>query len=127
MKTRLYLQITCLFILLATANTFAVTYTNTVSVGISYLCNQLDHGSNRADLVISSPVNLDGNRILKWTCAGYTSATYDSSSASGFSDALGNPIAAPILPTGEGFVFDNQSGVSVSLIFTGTVHTPTLP
>src|SRR4051794_41824230 len=127
MMTHPFLRIACLLIVIATTDGLAASYTNTVPVGASYLCNQLDHGSNTADLVISSPVNLDGSQILKWTCGGYTVGGFYLTSGTGFLDSGGNPIPPPSLPPGGGFVFNKQAGVPVGLGFPGRGPTPPAP
>jgi len=57
-----------------------LTYTKTLPPGYSLIANQLDHGSNTADVVFPNPTgDLDGCRILQADCAGgYTVATFDS-------------------------------------------------
>jgi hypothetical protein len=111
----------------ATTCVWADSYTKVLPTGSSLLANHFDHGTNRPDVVFSSSEPLDGNRILKHNCAAWDVFTFDSTSPTGFSDSGGNPIPAPLLPPGEGFFFDNTSGSSLSLVFSGTPVVPILP
>jgi len=45
---------------------------------------------------------------------GFTPANYDSTSATGFSDSLGNPIPEPQIGVGQGFFFDNLNAAAVT-------------
>ena len=103
-------------------------YTVGLPNGNSLIANQLDHGSNTADVVISNPNGTrDGDAILKWNCNGYTQVFFDSSSPSGFSDSSFSPVPAPTLAPGVGFFYSNFQGASNSVTFTGTPHVPVLP
>jgi hypothetical protein len=106
-------------------------YTNTIPFGQSLIVNQLDHGSNTADVLFPNPYGLhDGDELMcNYNCANgaLTTVIFDSSSASGFDDTNGLPLAAaPALPPGAGFFYLNYNG-TYSLAFTGTAHVPTLP
>ena len=105
----------------------ADSYTNVIPQGYSLIANQLDHGSNTADVVFSNTGNLDFSSISKWNCSAFTVAYFDSTSPSGFSDSGANPIPAPTVKPGEAFFFNNQSGSTQTLTFTGTPHVPVLP
>jgi Immunoglobulin I-set domain len=106
---------------------FWASYTNVAPVGYSYLCNQLDHFNNLANVVIPNTGSYDGDQLLLWNCSSFQTYTFDSTSSTGFSDAGGVPIAAPSLPPGQGFQFNNISGAPQTVVFTGTPHVPVLP
>jgi hypothetical protein len=105
----------------------ADSYTNVIPAGNSLIANQLDHGSNTADVVFPNPTgSLDSCSILKWNCTSFTTYYFDSASPSGFDDNNFSPVAAPMLNPGEAFFFNNQFS-PFSLTFTGTPHVPVLP
>jgi hypothetical protein len=67
----------------------------------------------------------DGDQVLLWTGVSYRTYGLDSTSPTGFSDSGGTPIGAPILTSGLGFLYNNQSGASNNLTFVGQVRTGT--
>jgi hypothetical protein len=131
MKIRLFSTLVS-FLALTTASGFAQGgYTLNLPVGQSLLCNQLDHGSNTADILFPNPSGQrDGDQLrYEYNCtnASFTIVTFDSAQPTGFGDALDiNPVPAPVLAPGTGFFYANNS-VSNSITFTGTPHVPVLP
>jgi hypothetical protein len=67
----------------------------------------------------------DGDQVLKWTGLSWAINNLDSASPTGFSDSGGNPVPAPTLPSGLGYLYNNQSGVSNNLTYVGEVRTGT--
>src|SRR5207302_214086 len=67
----------------------------------------------------------DGNSLLIWSGTGWRNNNLDSSSPTGFSDANGAPSAAPILSSGQGYLYYNGLGVSNNLTYVGQVRTGT--
>jgi hypothetical protein len=67
----------------------------------------------------------DGDAILRWTGTGWLAANLDSASPTGFSDQGGNPIPAPILNSGMGYLYYNGQGVSNNITYVGEVRTGT--
>ena len=103
-------------------------YTLVVPPGASLIANQLDHGSNTADVVFSNTNGvLDTSSISTWNCNGTDDAYFDSGSTTGFSDSQGFAVAPPTLTPGEAFFFNNNSTADLTLTFTGTPHVPVLP
>jgi autotransporter-associated beta strand protein len=113
-------------------------YTVPIHTGLNLIVNQLDHGSNTADIVIPNPYDpgvghgpRDGDILEFVSCSGVvTDYMFDSFSAdtlTGFTDLLGTPVPAPVLAPGTAFFYNNQQGVSNSITFTGTPHVPVLP
>ncbi len=45
---------------------------------------------------------------------GFNTSSFDSTSTTGFSDALGNPIPEPQIAVGQGFFFDNLNATAVT-------------
>jgi len=67
----------------------------------------------------------DGDQLLKWTGHAWAPFNLDSSSSTGFSDSGGNPVSAPILNMGEGFLYVNNQSGSNNLTYVGQVRTGT--
>jgi len=67
----------------------------------------------------------DGDQILKWTGSGWASANLDSASPTGFSDNGGNPVGAPILNAGVGYLYNNVQGASNNITYVGEVRSGT--
>ena len=97
----------------------------------SLLVNQLDHGSNTANILFPNPSGLRDFDELDYDfdCAngGYTSIYFDSSMPTGFSDLNGSPVPPPVLSPGKGFFYGNGNFSYTSVTFTGTPHVPILP
>lgn len=105
-------------------------YTITLQPGYNLIANQLDNaaGNSAAVLFPNSGGQRDGDELLVWNCSqSYTTYFFDSSSPTGFSDQNGMPIAAPIITPGMGVFYNNQSGVTETVIFTGTPRCPAPP
>jgi len=107
------------------------TYTLNLPPNIySLIANQLDHGSNTADVLFpNSTESRDFDELVTYDCAGgYTVVLFDSSMPTGFADATDSfAVPPPYLPPGTGIFFYNTTGVGDSVTFTGTPHVPVLP
>jgi hypothetical protein len=82
--------------------------------------------NNAANLVL--PANTgqyDGDQILIWQGLSWQINTLDSASPSGFSDFGGNPVPAPLLNSGVGYLYANNQGVSNNITYVGEVRTGT--
>jgi hypothetical protein len=66
----------------------------------------------------------DGDAVLVWTGTGWAANGLDSSSPTGFSDSGGNPSPAPILSSGQGFLYQDTIA-NGNLTFVGEVRTGT--
>ena len=90
--------------------------------GFYLIANQLDHGSNRLDEVLSNVP--DGTLLSKWRCA-----VQDWVENYTFSTRLGWSPAGGTLAPGEGAMIGGifDSGTHLTITFTGTPHVPVLP
>ena len=121
-----------------TAGAAADTYTNitTLSPGFSLIANQLDHGSNTLDEILTNPVCSSCGVLLaisKYDCTNWRTVTFydaiDTVGTPGWYDDTGNPSTMTLAP-GEGAVIEYRpaSGSNaLFLTFTGTPHVPVLP
>ncbi len=117
------------FTILSESQGFAIQrMTNTLPVGYSLIANQLDHGSNTADILFPNADGArDGDTLEKYNCSGYTVYYFDSASPTGFAASKGgSPVAAPTLNPGEGAFYNNTHALN-SVVFAGTPHVPVLP
>ena len=113
------------------AQSIPQSYTVMLPTGMSLIANQLDHGSNTADVVFPNPT---GSRdfdelIFNYNCADGSSTTiiFDSVMPTGFGDANDTTaVDPPVLAPGEGFFYVNNN-LATSNTFTGTPHVPVLP
>jgi hypothetical protein len=64
---------------------------------------------------------LDGSAVLTWNGSVFTTRLLDSTSATGYTDLIGNPVTPPVLNPGVGFLFDNQAGIT-NYTFVGSVE-----
>jgi hypothetical protein len=85
--------------------------------------NPLDANiSNSATNVLpNTGAVLDGSAVLTWNGLVFATKYIDSTSPTGFTDSSANPIPAPVLNPGVGFLFDNQAGLT-NLTFVGSVE-----
>jgi len=67
----------------------------------------------------------DGDQVQTWTGHSWAAVYLDSTQPYGFADALGNAAKAPILASGQGYLYYNASGVSNNLTYVGEVRTGT--
>ncbi len=108
---------------------FAESITVTVPQGFSALANPFNNSSNTPNVVL--PIaggSLDGSVIDVTDCSGnYQGFTIDSTSTNPISDIACLDCPIPILAPGRGFYFQNTSGATVSITFTGTVPTAVYP
>jgi hypothetical protein len=78
-------------------------------------------GSNAANQVIdNSASQWDGSSIYIWSGVSFNLYLIDSGVPSGYTDAGGNPVPAPIIAPGTGFLFNNQTAPG-PLTFVGQV------
>jgi hypothetical protein len=102
-----------------------VGYVNVPTVaGYTALANPLNQNGNYSATNLFDAVSgaNDGSILLTWTGTKYKQTAFDSTSATGFSDPnTFAPLPAPILPPGQGFLFNNQNG-SNTVTFTGSVY-----
>jgi len=77
------------------------------------------------DILPANTGQYDGNTILTWTGSGWSPANMDSASPTGFSDNGGNPIPAPLLTGGKGYLYYNGQGVSNNITYVGEVRSGT--
>ena len=93
---------------------------------VYFVANELDVGSNTATQVM--PQLPDGSGVSLWSpvTQTWTAIVSDAGSPSGWDDTSGAALAnAPILAPGTGFVVEPAAGVT--LTFSGSQHTPSLP
>jgi hypothetical protein len=81
--------------------------------------------TNGGNEVISNAGEKDGDQILLWTGASWASYVLSSGQPYGYEDPGGNPIGAPILDSGLGFLYNNQQGVASVITYVGEVRTGT--
>jgi len=102
--------------------------------GFTFQSNPFDTGTNSATQVIPNagdgvnPTSLDGSAIQEWTGTGFKISLFDSltdDTTTGFTSAIGNPVPAPILGSGKGYLINNASGSSNNITYVGTVRTGT--
>jgi len=67
----------------------------------------------------------DGDSLLIWSGSSWNSYYLFSGSPSGFSDVGGNPIGAPILNAGLGYLYFNGQAASNNITYIGQVRTGT--
>jgi hypothetical protein len=100
-----------------------VGYVNLPAVaGYTAMANPLsNNGNDSATNLFDVTGSNDGSIILQWAGTKYKSTAFDSTSATGFSDPnTFAPLPAPILPAGQGFLFNQQNG-SNTYTFVGSV------
>jgi len=100
-----------------------VGYVNTPAVvGFTAMANPLGNSNNSATNLFDTTSGAnDGSVLYIWTGTKYSQVQFDSTQTTGFSDAVsGNTVAAPILPPGVGFLFNNQNA-SNTVTYVGTV------
>jgi len=72
---------------------------------------------------------MDGSALQIWTGVGFSVADFDSETTdttTGFTDAGGNPIPAPTLVSGLGYLINNQTlNGTTNITYVGTVRTGT--
>jgi len=93
-------------------------------VGYTTMDNPLsNNGNNSATNLFNTTSGAnDGSIILTWAGTHYSQTVFDSGQTTGFASAsTGLAVPAPILPPGQGFLFNNQSGSSNTITFTGSV------
>jgi len=79
---------------------------------------------NHANNVIPNPISTapwDGSILWLWTGVGFTPVFFDSGSNTGFSDVCGNPVSAPLLTPGLGYIIFNGGGSPTSITYSGSV------
>ena len=105
----------------------APTYTLTLHPGQNLIANQLNHGNNTFNDILSSLP--DDVLVLKWNCspAGYTTYIRDSTSPTGWTDSQSNPVPPGTLAPGEGAFINNTTGQNIQLTFSGVFPCPVLP
>jgi hypothetical protein len=81
--------------------------------------------SNGANEIIINSGDKEGDQILIWNGASWNTFVMNSAQPTGFEDANGNGVPAPILDSGLGFLYNNQQGVSNNITFVGDVRTGT--
>jgi hypothetical protein len=117
-----------------------VGYVNVASPnGYIFISNPLDNGANDANTLFPNP-NVDptgvsgsvgpwdGSNLQEWTGASWKVSYFDSvttDTTTGFTDQRVNPVVAPVLGSGKGFLFVNGSGVPTNITFVGQVRTGT--
>ncbi len=114
---------------------FAESFTVTVPQGFSALANPFNNSSNTPPEKVFSDESgwLDGCEIFVTDCSGiYQGYTLDSIIFCTNCAQPAQPIGSsgdeePILAPGRGFYFQNTSGATVSITFTGTVPTAVYP
>jgi len=102
-----------------------VGYVNLPAVnGFTAMCNPLSNNGNNSATNLFDAVSgaNDGSIILTWNGTSYSQTAFDSSKSTGFTDAatFSATLPPPILPPGQGFLFNNQNS-SNTLTFTGAV------
>jgi hypothetical protein len=111
---------------IAQSNVYSVNivgYVNKNSaLGFSAHANPLNANiSDAANNVINnSSGQWDGSSVYLFNGVNFVVYLIDSSSGTGYTDLGGNPIAAPILSPGKGYLFNNQVSSNV-LTYVGTV------
>jgi hypothetical protein len=83
----------------------------------------VSNGAN--EILPANTGQFDGDAILKWTGSGWAGANLDSVSPTGFSDSGGNPVGAPILSAGVGYLYYNGQGISNNITYVGEVRSGT--
>jgi len=102
-----------------------VGYVNVPAViGYTAMDNPLSNNGNNSatNLFDTTSGANDGSIILTWAGTHYTQTAFDSSKATGFTDAATGlqTLSPPVLAPGAGFLFNNQNA-SNTLTFTGSV------
>ena len=107
-------------------------YTLTLQSGYNLIAYQFQ--TVGANVAFTNGGAQDFDAIELYNCAGtgstgggYTLYYFDSSSPTGFDDQNGNPVAAPLLTSGTGMFYQNNSGVPETITFTGTPVCPPSP
>jgi hypothetical protein len=111
---------------------FAVSYTVTLPGGITALANPLNNSSNTPDVLFpDADGSRDGDILATYNCSGNVDiVVFDSTSPTAFSDEYGNIATTNEIPTlapGRGFFYENTTGMSESVTFTGAVATTVFP
>jgi hypothetical protein len=83
----------------------------------------VSNGAN--EILPANTGQYDGDTLLIWSGHSWANYGLDSTSPTGFSDASANPIPAPILSPGLGYLYQNNSGISNNLTYVGEVRTGT--
>ena len=105
-----------------------------VTTGYNYLSNPLDNGNNDANTLFPNvdPTQTasgpwDGSSIQEWNGVKWVVSQFDSltdDTTTGFTDPSANPVPAPILSSGKGFLLV-RAGTSNLVTFVGQVRTGT--
>jgi hypothetical protein len=111
---------------------FAASYTVTLPTGITALANPLNNSSNTPNVLFpDADGSRDGDMLYFYNCSGHFDIlVFDSASPTAFSDENGNVATMDEIPTlapGRGFFYNNNTGVSESVNFTGAVATAVFP
>jgi len=90
--------------------------------GFTAVANPLGNGNNSATNLFDTTSGAnDGSVLYIWTGTKYSQVQFDSTQTTGFSDAVsGNPVTAPTLAPGTGFLFNNQNA-SNTVTYVGVV------
>jgi hypothetical protein len=100
--------------------------------GFTFQSNPMDNGNNSATVVIPNPgdgvnpTTRDGSSIQEWTGTGFKISVFDSltdDTTTGFTDPNGNPVAAPVLTSGKGYLYQNGAA-SNNITYIGNVRGP---
>jgi len=102
-----------------------VGYVNLPAVaGFTAMSNPLSNNGNDSATNLFDAVSgaNDGSIILQWTGTHYSQVMFDSQNGSTLFDNAATlaPVPPPILPAGQGFLFNNQNG-SNTITYVGTV------
>jgi len=81
------------------------------------------NGAN--EILPANTGQFDGDQVLTWTGTSWAGPNLDSTSPTGFSDSGGNPVGAPILSAGKGYLYYNGQGASNNITYVGEVRTGT--
>ena len=108
--------------------------TVTLPLGYSVCAVPLNSGAATGNAATNTIINLPSNPVLdgaylySWNGHSYVGITFDSSQPTGFADfADAHSVPTPVINPGQGFLINNNTGVAVTNVFTGSVAISALP
>jgi hypothetical protein len=81
--------------------------------------------TNGANEIIPNAGERDGDQILVWNGVSWNTYVLSSGQPYGYENTAGNPIPAPILTSGLGYLYNNQQGTAGTITYVGEVRTGT--
>jgi hypothetical protein len=92
-------------------------------IGFTFQSSPFNTGvSNGANEVIVNTGTRDGDQLCIWKGHGWEASYLDSTQPTGFSDSGGGMVPAPILSSGQGYLYVNNQGGSNTITYVGNVR-----